>query len=55
MLTILAMNQHPQLLSVAEEYHQGYFRRNPNQGYCRAVITPKVAKFRKSFADRLKG
>jgi peptide-methionine (S)-S-oxide reductase len=39
----------------AEDYHQGYFRRNPNQGYCRAIITPKVAKFRKAFADRLKG
>lgn len=39
----------------AAEYHQGYFRQNPNQGYCRAVVTPKVAKFRKAFADRLKG
>ena len=38
----------------AEEYHQGYFRQNPHQGYCMAVISPKVAKFRKSFADRLK-
>ncbi len=39
----------------AEEYHQGYFRRNPGQGYCAAVINPKVAKFRKHFAARLKG
>ena len=38
----------------AEEYHQGYFRRNPGQGYCRAVVAPKVAKFRKQFADRLR-
>jgi peptide-methionine (S)-S-oxide reductase len=38
----------------AEEYHQGYFRQNPGQGYCRAVITPKVAKFRKQFADKLR-
>ena len=38
----------------AEEYHQDYFRRNPGQGYCRAVIAPKVAKFRKKFLDRLK-
>jgi len=30
----------------AEEYHRDYFRRNPGQGYCRAVIAPKVAKFR---------
>ncbi len=37
----------------AEEYHQDYFRKNPTAGYCRAVIAPKVAKFRKQFADRL--
>lgn len=29
----------------AEGYHQNYFRSNPNQGYCRAVIRPKVEKF----------
>jgi peptide-methionine (S)-S-oxide reductase len=38
----------------AEEYHQDYFRRNPGQGYCRAVIAPKVAKFRKTNFERLK-
>ncbi len=38
----------------AEEYHQEYFRRNPNQGYCRAVVAPKVAKFRKQYMSRLK-
>ena len=38
----------------AEDYHQGYFRSNPNQGYCQAVVGPKVAKFRKKFADKLK-
>jgi peptide-methionine (S)-S-oxide reductase len=38
----------------AEDYHQNYFARNPAQGYCQAVVAPKVAKFRKSFADRLK-
>lgn len=32
----------------AEEYHQRYFQRNPYQGYCMAVIAPKVAKFRNS-------
>ena len=37
-----------------EEYHQDYFRKNPSAGYCRAVVAPKVAKFRKQFADRLK-
>jgi peptide-methionine (S)-S-oxide reductase len=38
----------------AEPEHQDYFARNPWSGYCRAVIAPKVAKFRKGFADRLK-
>jgi peptide-methionine (S)-S-oxide reductase len=38
----------------AEEYHQGYFRTNPAQPYCQYVISPKMAKFRKKFADRLK-
>ncbi len=38
----------------AEEYHRDYFRRNPNQGYCRAVVAPKVAKVRKLYFDRLK-
>jgi peptide-methionine (S)-S-oxide reductase len=38
----------------AEAYHQNYFARNPFQGYCQAVVAPKVTKFRKSFADRLK-
>lgn len=38
----------------AEEYHQEYFRRNPNQGYCRMVIAPKVTKFRKQYIERLK-
>lgn len=39
----------------AEDYHQGYFRANPSQPYCQAVVAPKVAKLRKKFADRLKG
>ncbi len=34
----------------AEEYHQDFFAKNPNQGYCLAVAAPKVAKFRKTFA-----
>lgn len=38
----------------AEEYHQDYFARNPTQGYCRAVVSPKVAKFRSKWAHRLK-
>lgn len=38
----------------AEEYHQEYYRKNPGQGYCQVVINPKLAKFRKKYADRLK-
>jgi len=38
----------------AEPYHQEYFARNPFQGYCTAVVGPKVMKFRKEFLDRLK-
>ena len=39
---------------LAEEYHQEYFNRNLDQGYCRVVIAPKVLKFRKNYADQLK-
>jgi peptide-methionine (S)-S-oxide reductase len=38
----------------AEEYHRDYYLRNPNQGYCRAVIAPKVAKARSHFLAKLK-
>ena len=38
----------------AEPEHQDYFARNPWSGYCRAVVAPKVRKFRKTFADRVK-
>lgn len=38
----------------AESYHHDYYARNPRQGYCQVVIAPKVAKFRKQFADRLR-
>jgi peptide-methionine (S)-S-oxide reductase len=38
----------------AEEYHQRYFERNPNQGYCRVVIVPKVAKLRQHYLQKLK-
>jgi peptide-methionine (S)-S-oxide reductase len=37
-----------------EAYHQRYFARNPYQGYCMMVVGPKVAKFRKQFAGRLR-
>jgi peptide-methionine (S)-S-oxide reductase len=38
----------------AEDYHQDYFEKNPFQPYCRAVVAPKVAKFRKHFLEKLK-
>jgi peptide-methionine (S)-S-oxide reductase len=38
----------------AEDYHQGYYRQNPGQPYCRAMIAPKVAKLRAKFASRLR-
>jgi peptide-methionine (S)-S-oxide reductase len=38
----------------AEPEHHNYFARNPWSGYCQAVVAPKVAKFRKNFADLLK-
>lgn len=37
----------------AEAYHQNYYTNNPNQGYCRVVIAPKVAKFRSKQLARL--
>jgi peptide-methionine (S)-S-oxide reductase len=38
----------------AEAYHQEYYENNPNQGYCRVVINPKVDKFEKLFREKLK-
>ena len=38
----------------AETYHDEYFRRNPEQGYCQVIIAPKVAKFRKEYLEKLK-
>lgn len=38
----------------AETYHQEYFKRNPDQAYCRIVISPKIAKLRKRYLDELK-
>jgi peptide-methionine (S)-S-oxide reductase len=38
----------------AEDYHQQYFERNPNQGYCQFVVAPKIAKFKQKFAHYLK-
>jgi peptide-methionine (S)-S-oxide reductase len=38
----------------AEDYHQGYFRENPDQPYCRATIPPKLAKLRSKYRERMK-
>lgn len=38
----------------AEDYHQEYYKKNPNQGYCRYVIQPELAKFKKIFKNKLK-
>lgn len=42
-----------QAFYAAEAYHQNYFRNHPQAGYCRVVIEPKVAKFRKKFVEKL--
>ncbi len=39
----------------AEDYHHDFYARNPDQGYCAAVITPKVSRFRREYADLLTG
>lgn len=38
----------------AEDYHQRYYQRNPNQAYCQAIINPKLKKFRERWASKLK-
>jgi len=38
----------------AEQYHQEYFKNNPNQPYCQIVIAPKVRKFRQHYLQKLK-
>ena len=37
----------------AEKYHENYFKLNPNEGYCRIIIAPKVEKFKKKFQEKL--
>jgi peptide-methionine (S)-S-oxide reductase len=39
---------------IAEDYHQEYFRNNPNQPYCSFVVSPKVRKFREKFATKMR-
>jgi peptide-methionine (S)-S-oxide reductase len=36
----------------AEDYHQEYFKNNPQQGYCAFVVAPKLKKFREKFAEK---
>jgi peptide-methionine (S)-S-oxide reductase len=36
-----------------QAYHQNYYNDNPNQGYCRVVVAPKVAKFRSKYMSKL--
>ena len=38
----------------AENYHNQYFSRNPNAGYCRVVIAPKIAKLREKYREKMK-
>ena len=40
--------------SRAEDYHQHYFSNHPGQGYCAFVVAPKVEKFKRTFAARLR-
>ena len=43
-----------EVFHAGEDYHQEYYRNNRSAGYCRVIIDPKVAKFKKSYGDRLK-
>ena len=43
-----------EIFYIAENYHQDYFANNPDQPYCRAVVAPKVAKFRNKYQKFLK-
>ncbi|GEA13503.1 peptide-methionine (S)-S-oxide reductase MsrA [Alteromonas sp. KUL49] len=47
---VVAINNYYQ----AEDYHQDYFKNNPQNQYCSMVVAPKLAKFKKTFAARLK-
>ena len=50
---VTQLNHHSQFY-FGEDYHQGYFNKNPDNPYCQALISPKLAKFRKTFTDKLK-
>ena len=52
--SIVTLLEPPAKFHVAEEYHQDYFRRNPNAGYCQYVVANKVRKFNRSFGEKIK-
>jgi len=43
-----------EIFYTGEEYHQGYANSNPQNQYCQAIVSPKLAKFRQTFIDKLK-
>ena len=47
---IVTTIEEPINFTIAEDYHHDYYARNPTQGYCMAVVGPKIAKIRKKFA-----
>ena len=51
---IVTQVEHFEFFYPAEEYHKEYFKRNPQQGYCKIVIAPKIAKLRKHYLQRLR-
>lgn len=51
---IVTLLEPPAKFYVAEEYHQNYFRRNPNAAYCKYVVYNKVRKFNRTFGDKIK-
>ena len=46
--------QNAPVFYAAESYHQGYFRNNPDQGYCAFVVAPKALATRRKFASLIK-
>lgn len=51
---IVTTIEHAETFYTAEDYHQNYYNRNPNEMYCQIVARPKVEKVKKVFADKLK-
>ncbi len=51
---IVTQVEHFEFFHPAEEYHKEYFKRNPQQSYCKIVIAPKIAKLRKHYLHRLR-